>query len=481
MLALTTVAAAVTIVLVRRANESDTIDEARITARAGARTGLVQIRSQLDEGGEPMVPSLLVLIELLQRSLAIQDAEIVRISPDGVVPLTPESRDPRRRLPVTGVPVALLEDSRLSQGVEIVRSSGDVVVVASPVPFTATEAESLRLEDDVVAVVATRRLGPAGLGSAGTALLVAAVVGLLVAAVLAAVLARRIRRPLEAVVATTHAISTGDLSARVNLPARADRELTEVARTVDAMAARLHDATRERERFLVDVSHELRTPLTSIAGYAELLADERVTAPEEVQEAGAVVAREAERLRRLTDDLLTQARLDAGEMTVRLEPVDLALVTEEVVAAHRPAAAQLGVELVTETRTLLVEADPGRLHQVITNLIDNALGFATGEVRATLTGDGRSAELVVADDGPGLGSAAASVFERTFSTDRPRDRRGSAGVGLSVVAGLVATMGGHVTAADGEVGARFTVAFPLLGQDPIAEAVGGRGQATRPR
>ncbi len=459
ILAVTAIAAAVTIVLVRRANEDATIEEARTTARAGARAVSAQVGSQLDGDGTN-VPSLLVLIELLQRSLAIQDAEIVRINDTGVVALRADGTDPGRRLAITRVPVVVLESSQLSEGVPMARRVGDVVVAAAPVPLGVANEETLRLDDDVVAVVAVRELGPAGLGSSGPALLIAAVVALGASVLLAELLARRMRRPLEAVASTTGAISAGDLSARVELPAGADRELTDVARTVDAMASALEDSQRDRQRFLVDVSHELRTPLTSIAGYAELLVDGQIAGPTEVGEAGVVMGREAARLQRLIDDLLTQVRLDAGEMGVRMEPVEVAAVVEEVTATLRPDAERVGVEFVIDARPVTVDADPGRLHQVIANLLDNALGFAAHRVDVSVAETDGAAVLVVADDGPGLGSDAASVFERSFTTDRPRDRQGNLGVGLSVVAGLVEAMGGTVEAADGPIGARFTVRLP---------------------
>ncbi len=481
ILAVTAIAAAVTIVLVRRATEDDTIEEARTTARAGARAVSAQVRSQL-EGADTNVPSLLVLIELLQRSLAIQDAEIVRINDGGVVALRADGTDPGPRLQVTRVSTAVLENSRLSDGIPMARRVGDVVVAAAPVPLGVSDEATLRLENDVVAVVAVRELGPAGLGSSGPALLIAAAAALGASVLLAELLARRIRRPLEAVAATTQAISDGDLSARVDLPADADRELTDVARTVDAMANALEASRRDRQRFLVDVSHELRTPLTSISGYAELLADGQITSSEEVGEAGVVMGREAARLRRLIDDLLTQVRLDAGEMRVRMEPVAVDAIVEEVAAALRPDAERIGVELVTAAPTsVTVLADPGRLHQVIANLLDNAIGFATHRVEIDVAAADGAAVLVVSDDGPGLGSTVASVFERSFTTDRPRDRHGNLGVGLSVVAGLVQAMGGTVEAGDGPVGARFTVRLPLAGSEHPAAPARGRSSAKRGR
>lgn len=464
VVALTTVAAIVTVILIRRANERDAIADAEATALAGTRTVRIQVIDQLDAGARPNGRIVQVVVRTLQRSLSIQDAEIIRISDEGIVSVrTDDSEGPNAEptLRLTGVPAASLDVEALRNGQQVSFTQGGNAVSAAPLRFTRLEAEDLRLRDDVIAVVAVRRLGTAGLGSVGPALLLGAIAALAVGAILSEVLARRVRRPLQAVASAAHAISAGDLSARVALPSGADREVTEVAATVDTMATKLDDARRDRQQFLIDVSHELRTPLTSIAGYAELLNDAQLTAPDEVSEAGAVIAREAARIRRLTDDLLTQARLDTGEMNVALEPVDIGAVAESVAAAHRPDGQRIGVDIVTRTEPLLVDADEIRLQQVIGNLTDNAIGFAAGQVTVSVSADSYTAMLVVADDGPGLGSAAATVFERSFTTDRPRDRRGNLGVGLSVAAGLVHAMGGSIEAGNGVVGARFVVRLPL--------------------
>jgi signal transduction histidine kinase len=458
IVALTLVAAALTIALARRANERDAMADARTTSEAMARIVQNQITTRLEERPNQQ---LVVILEALQRSLSLQSAEIVRVNADGQIGLAGNQTALQRRFPVTNAPSELLSDSGLVSGESVDVADGDLVLAATPLQFTETERRRLDLGDDTVAVIAVRELGPAGLGSVGTALLFGAGIGLIVALGLAELLARRVRRPLAAVATTAQSISSGDLSARVSMPQGADAEVIEVAATVDAMADRLDRARRDRQRFLIDVSHELRTPLTSITGYAELLADAHIDDPDDIREAGSVIGREAARLKRLTDDLLTQARLDAGEMSVRTEPVDLPQMVEQVVMALRPEALRTGIEIATIGDPVIVEADPVRLQQVIGNLVENAMSFASSTVTASVDVAEGEAVLVVADDGPGIGAAAASVFDRSFTTDRPRDRQGNLGVGLSVVRGLVASMNGTIEAADGAQGARFTVRFPM--------------------
>lgn len=465
IVATTVVAAITTVVLVRRTNERETRDEVQNLATVAATEVAAQVEGQLDSNGRD-VGRVAALVPLLQRSLSIQNAEIVRVSDAGIATVRGDQFDSEERLPSTRVAVSTLNGLLQANGTTFVVSNDNAALAVAPIPLSVADTRLLGLGDDIVVVVAARELGPAGLGSAGTALLVAAVVAVLVALLLAEVLARRIRRPLSAVASTTRAISTGDLAARVELPAGADREVTDVARTVDEMASRLSDAQRERQQFLVDVSHEFRTPLTSIAGYAELLNDGLLTDESGIKEAGEVVGREAARLRRLTDDLLAQARLDAGEMTVSMEQIDLATVIDEVVAASTPEAKRLSIKLISRASPTPVLADRTRLHQVIGNLIDNAVSFASTEVEITAEQDAGSAVLIVSDDGPGLGSYADRVFDRSFTTNRSSDRRGNLGVGLTVVAQLVEAMNGTVIAADGQSGARFTVRLPVSQATP---------------
>lgn len=456
--ATTVVAAILTVILVRRANESDTREQVQTLATVAAQEVADQVTSQLDSS-EGDVGRILTLVPFLQRSLSIQNAEIVRVAPSGVATVRGGSLDAGGRLPTTGVAVSTIDDLVRNNGTEFVVSNDNAALAMALVPLSKADAEVLGLGDDVVVVVAASELGTAGLGSAGTALLIAGAVAILVALLLSEFLSRRVRRPLAAVASAAREISTGHLGARVELPSGADREVTDVANTIDEMAGRLGDAQRERQQFLVDVSHEFRTPLTAIVGYAELFSDGLLTEEDDVRQAGSVFGREAERLRRLTDDLLVQARLDAGEMTVSMELLDLAAVADEVVAASTPEAQRLGIALVVKKASVLVMADRVRLHQVIGNLVDNAMSFATHRVEVTVQLDAGTAMLMVTDDGVGLGQHADQVFDRSFSTDRSSDRRGNAGVGLTVVAQLVQAMSGSVTASDGSTGARFTVRF----------------------
>ena len=200
-------------------------------------------------------------------------------------------------------------------------------------------------------------------------------------------LGRRFVRPIRAAEAVTGRIAAGDLDARGTGSSRPDAELAAMAASVNAMAARLVEAKTAEQQFLQSVSHELRTPLTSIRGFAEAIEDGATVNP--VAAAG-VIAAEAKRLERLVGDLLHLATIQARRFALQTQPVNLDASTVATAASFAPAASELGLTLVADSTATgeggssgWVLADPDRLAQVTTNLIENALRYATHEVRVT--------------------------------------------------------------------------------------------------
>jgi signal transduction histidine kinase len=264
--------------------------------------------------------------------------------------------------------------------------------------------------------------------------------------------AGRALRPVEAIrarVAATH----GDLSVRVPVPPAHD-EVGRLAETMNAMLGRLQAAQAVQRRFVADASHELRSPLATIATGLELLAKDS-TSPATV----AALRGETERLGRLVDALLLLARADESGLRPRREDVDL----DEVVEAER---ARPGGRIVPRIDTVPVRVvgDRGQLARVVRNLVDNACRHARSTVVLTVGRDARQAVLEVADDGPGVPPPQrARVFERFVRLDDARARAdGGAGLGLAIVAEVVAAHGGTVEVVDGPLGgALFQVRLPL--------------------
>jgi signal transduction histidine kinase len=272
-------------------------------------------------------------------------------------------------------------------------------------------------------------------------LVLAGLGGALLAALVAVVLARRLTRPVRRLSEATRAIASGRADVRV--PVEGEDELAELSASFNTMAAELTDAREAERRFLLSVSHELKTPLTVIRGYGEGLADGAV-AP---AEAGLAIEDEARRLERLVRDLLDLGQLERRAFTVRMEPVNLAAVAESARERFAPRARELGVSLETAANDALVTADPDRLLQAVSNLVENALRVTPAGGRVVIRVS--SGRIEVADTGPGLEAGdLPHAFDRFYLHDRYRsDRPVGSGLGLALVRELAEAMGGTVAVA----------------------------------
>lgn len=213
------------------------------------------------------------------------------------------------------------------------------------------------------------------------------------------------------------------------------RDVTEVARV-----------ERTRRDFIANVSHELRTPLTSLLGYTETLMDE--LPDPKAREFLEIIRRNAQRMSRLTEDLLTLARVESGEDRLQEAPVSAQELLRDAQASFSELARNRGVLIeVAESPELYVLADKDAIHQVFANLIDNALKYATGTKKLEIGAIERSGQLefYVRDFGPGIPSEhLPRLFERFYRVDKARSREaGGTGLGLAIVKHIVLNHGGR--------------------------------------
>jgi signal transduction histidine kinase len=223
--------------------------------------------------------------------------------------------------------------------------------------------------------------------------------------------------------------------------------------------------------FVSAVSHELRTPLTSIYGFAETLLRADIAFGEDERRTFlGYIASEAERLTRIVDSLLNVARLDSGDLVVTLSPTDVRPIVSEVVAGVEAAEAN-GHHFVVDLpdEPLDAHADRDKLHQVLAQLVDNAVKYSPEGGTVTISGRlvDDAIELQVSDQGPGIPHAEQERIFRKFYRGEAatRDGRlGGTGLGLFIAHGLVTAMGGRisVTPNDG-AGSSFAVAIPAAG------------------
>jgi len=270
-------------------------------------------------------------------------------------------------------------------------------------------------------------------------------------------------RALDELVEATRRVEAGDYSVRIGTGRRGVRGVRQLARGFDTMTARLETDERQRRTLLADVSHELRTPLAVVQGNLEAILDG--VYPPDPAHLG-VVLDETHVLSRLIDDLRTLALSEAGTLALHPEPTDPDILIADVVRSFEPAAAAAGVELGVEVDGDLpiIEIDPVRVHEVLANLIANAVRHTPAGGRVTVGGtveDGRWVRLTVRDTGPGIEPALLPhVFDRFVKGD---DARGS-GLGLAIARQLVVAHGGEI-AAESRPGAGTTIVvrLPLTG------------------
>ncbi|HWB67146.1 MAG TPA: HAMP domain-containing sensor histidine kinase [Mycobacteriales bacterium] len=275
-------------------------------------------------------------------------------------------------------------------------------------------------------------------------------------------LIRRSLRPLAAVEHTAAAIASGDLTQRVP-EAEPRTEVGRLAAALNAMLGQIerafaHERSSQQQaraseeqmrRFVADASHELRTPLTSIRGFAEL--HRLGAAPDNTDEVMRRIEAEAARMGLLVDDLLLLARLDQ-QRPLEQVPVDLTALAAEAVDEARRRAPGRPISFESGAGAISVTGDASRLRQVLDNLLTNALVHTPDgtpvTVRLSSYDDPEPRAVIeVSDTGPGIPAEhAAHIFERFYRLDDARTRTsGGAGLGLSIVAGIVAVHGGTVT------------------------------------
>ena len=233
----------------------------------------------------------------------------------------------------------------------------------------------------------------------------------------------------------------------------------------------LHDITdlrradQIRRDFVANVSHELRTPLTAIRGYVEALLDEPGDA-EGTQKFLEIIARHTTRMERLVKDLLRLARLDARQEALEMARCDVRQIFSGVIADLSPTIESKGQRVAIDVpqEATQVDGDPAKLHDIVRNLVENAVNYSPdrAEIRLHVARRDGSFEIQVSDSGPGIPpDDLARVFERFYRVDKSRGRPGGTGLGLAIVRHLVELHGGTASAANRpEGGAVVTIVLP---------------------
>jgi signal transduction histidine kinase len=275
-------------------------------------------------------------------------------------------------------------------------------------------------------------------------------------------LTRRALKPVGRLTAAARqVIESGDLALRVPVRGTGD-ELDEMTRLFNGVLSRNEALVRGMREALDNVAHDLRTPLTRLRTGAEVALAS--AAPEQLRDALADGIEESERVLAMLTTLMDISEAETGVMKLQREPVDLAALGRQVIDLYEHVAAERGIRFVTHLDfELVVPGDRNRLHQVLANLVDNAIKYtaAGGQVELSTGRDGRWACVAVKDSGMGIAEGdLPRIWQRLYRADRSRSERGL-GLGLSFVKAIVAAHGGEVAvASELGVGSTFTVKLP---------------------
>ena len=292
----------------------------------------------------------------------------------------------------------------------------------------------------------------------------AGLVALLLSVLIAWVLARSVARPLRQVTATAHSLAQGNLDVRA--PVSGPREVRELAHSFNSMADQVQ-ATQQAQRDLVaNVSHELKTPLTSIQGFSQALIDGTASGPEATARAAGIVHGEANRMRRMVDELLILARMDAGELKMDQKIVAIDPLLRECLDRLTPQAQESNVSLVLKSsEAWSVLGDSDGLAQAIVNLLDNAISHTSTGGSVTVgaaPSDSDQIQITVTDTGEGIpAEELVRVFERFYRVDKSRKHSRGAGLGLAIAKEIIEAHGGRITVESVVgLGSKFIVHLP---------------------
>jgi two-component system, OmpR family, sensor histidine kinase BaeS len=329
---------------------------------------------------------------------------------------------------------ARLSENERAQAIQLrsERSTAGYLLLEGGAVLTTVEEQALM-----------RRLTSAAL----LASLIAGGVGLL----LALVLSHRLLRPVNDLTRAAGRMAQGDLSQRVAVHGR--DEIGRLGQTFNSMASALHQAEQSRRAMTADIAHELRNPLAVQRAHLEALVDG--VYPLQVENLEPVLEQNRT-LERLVEDLRTLALADAGQLDLQLAATDLPWLAERVLERYRPQANAQSVGLELDAAPMpALQADAGRLEQLLANLISNALRYTPpgGSIRLHIQpeqdGSGRSiARLRLHDSGPGIApEALPHIFDRFYRADHSRSRaEGGSGLGLAIARQLAQAHGGRLSA-----------------------------------
>lgn len=288
-----------------------------------------------------------------------------------------------------------------------------------------------------------------------------AIVGLLIAAVLAVFISNSLARSLNRLEQAAAIVAKGEQADPITVSG--PPEVRAVADAFNHMSAEVHSARQSQQDFVANVSHDLKTPLTSIQGYSQAIIDGAAKDP---SSAAKIIHEEAGRLNRMVTQLTDLARLQAGQFSMQLVPIDMGKLAAAVGERLAILAHDKGITLHLQTDPMPpIMGDGDRLAQVLTNLLSNAVKYTPsgGQIGLRTQVSNGGVEVTVRDTGIGVSAAdLPRLFERFYQVDKARGPRRGTGLGLAITQEIVAAHGGRITVTSPGLnqGTTFTLWLP---------------------
>ena len=296
------------------------------------------------------------------------------------------------------------------------------------------------------------------------------IAGLGLAIVVTLVLSRAFTRPLRELRRAAEDIAGGNYARRIQRTG--NDEIGVVGQSFNRMAEAVERARHQQRTFLANVSHELKTPLTSLIGFSQALMDGSLRTPEEKERAATILHEEAQRVLRMSQELLDLARVESGQLTLNAHPVDLGVQLQQEIELVRQRADQRRLVMRLDVPAALppVRADPDRLHQILDNLLDNAVKYAPEGTTVWISAEYGSGFRITTTVRNRVGVRPpdpARMFDRFYRGDPSRSSAGGVGLGLAISRELAIAQDGDLRAelgADGSLSLKLDL--PVAAQPP---------------
>lgn len=295
----------------------------------------------------------------------------------------------------------------------------------------------------------------------------AGLIALALSVVVAALLARSIARPVQALTRASEEMAQGNYDQAISL--RRGDEIGRLASAFNQMARQVGRSHVQMRTLLANVTHDLKTPLTSILGFSQALRDGTVSS-DDTAETAAIIHAEAERIQALVEDLLYLSEIDAGQVLLAREPVDLAALAGRCARRFEPGLRERGISLTFEgvaaPASLVVEGDSARIERILDNLLDNTRKYTpTGGTVAVrlraLPPPGPAVRVEVHNSGsPIAAEELPRLFDRFYRVERARGRSGGSGLGLAIARELAELHGGTLSVSADPTGTTFALTLP---------------------